>query len=227
LGIWWAVITPLLMMGAITFIFTKVLSIGIEKFSLFSLAGIMPWFFLSISLSEATPSLIHKAQLLKQFTFPAEFIPISSVLANFMNFLIGLLFLIPIFIIFKFKVISVLFFLPLVLFLHLLFTIGVGLFLSCLNVFFRDVSHFLGVVLIFWFWLTPIFYSLDMVPVSYRWICNLNPMTTYIRLYRAILFKAQVPSLQVVMFALFISIATFFIGYAVFIKRESSFIKRI
>ena len=227
LGIWWAVITPLLMMGAITFIFTKVLNIGIERFPLFSLAGIIPWFFLSVSLSEVTPSLISKSQLLKQFSFPIEFIPISSVLSNFINFLIGLCFIIPVFIVFQTKVISVLAFLPLILFLHLLFTIGLGLALSCLNIFFRDISHLLGVILIFWFWMTPIFYSLDMVPEQYRWICNLNPMTTYIELYRDVLFKARMPSLDALLVASAIGLGVFCAGYIIFTKKETCFIKRV
>lgn len=227
LGIWWAVITPLLMMGAITFIFTKVIRIDIRSFPLFSLAGIMPWFFFSVSLSEATPSLIHKSQLLKQFNFPIKLIPISSVLANFINFVIGLLFIVPVFIIFKIEVITALIFLPLILFLHLLFTIGMGLGLACLNVFFRDLPHLLNILLIFWFWMTPIFYSIDMIPESYSWICNLNPMAIYIRLYQSVLFKAEIPSIGLLLSAIYISLGVFLAGYIVFVKLENYFIKRV
>jgi len=227
LGVWWAVITPLLIMVVITFVFTKVINISIENFPLFSLAGIMPWFFLTLALTDSTLSLIQKSKLLKQFTFPSEFIPISSILANFINFLIGLLFMLPVFIFFNRDVLSVLRYLPLVLLLHLLFTVGVGVMLSCVSVFLRDISHVLGVILMFWFWVTPVFYSIDMVPEAYRWVCNLNPMTIYIEFYRSILFRANALDLNTIFIASGVSVLVFLIGYIIFIKCESSFIKRV
>lgn len=227
LGLWWAIITPLLIMVTITFIFTKVMKITITNFPLFCLAGILPWFFFSISLSESASSFIRNAQLLKQFTFPSEFIPISSIFANFVNFIFGLMCIMPIFVIFKIKILPFLFFLPLLLILHLLFTLGIGLFLSYLNVLFRDVTHFLEVVLMFWFWVTPIFYSVDMVPKSYQWICTLNPMAIFTTMYRNILFEAKFPRLGEVSAALVISITVFMLGYVLFAKYESSLIKRI
>lgn len=227
LGVWWAIVTPLLIMGAITFVFTKVMKIDIVNFPLFCLAGILPWFFFSVSLSESASSLLRNAQLLKQFAFPPEFIPISSVLANFINFIFGLICIIPIFVIFKIKILLFLFFLPIALILHLLFTLGIALFLSCANIFFRDVIHFLGTVLMFWFWVTPVFYSVDNVPRSYQWVCTLNPMTIFIVMYRNILFEAKIPKLEEVSIALIISVTVFLLGYTIFAKYESSFTKRI
>ena len=108
-----------------------------------------------------------------------------------------------------------------------MFTLGIVLFLSCLNAFFRDVTHLLGVALMFWFWVTPVFYSVDMVPASYRWICALNPMTVFITMYRDILFEAKFPGIWEVLLAFIISLAASLLGYMVFAKYESSFIKRI
>jgi ABC-type polysaccharide/polyol phosphate export permease len=79
----------------------------------------------------------------------------------------------------------------------------------------------------FWFWVTPIFYSVDMVPESYRWICILNPMTVFTTMYRNILFEARIPKLEEVFIALVISVTVFLLGYALFAKYESSFIKRV
>jgi ABC-2 type transport system permease protein len=227
LGLWWSVITPLLIMVAISFVFTKVVKIGIKNFSLFALAGIIPWFFFSVSISEASTSFFNKSQLLRQFTFPLEFIPISCVLANFLNYLFGLIFLLPFFI-FNSRASFALFFLPLVLIFHLMFTVGLSILFSCINVFFRDLTHFLGVGLMFWFWITPIFYPLEMVPVQYRWICRkINPMTVYVELYRTILFKTQSPKIISLAVAFFIGVLIFGIAYALFIKLKSSIIKRL
>ncbi len=227
LGISWAVITPLLIMLAISFVFTKIMRIDIEDFPLFVLSAILPWTFFSTALSEATSSLINNAHLLRQFNIPKEFIPLSSIIANFINFLFGLVFIIPIFVIFRAGIISRLFFLPVLLLLHLIFTAGLGMLLASVNVYFRDVSHLLGVGLLFWFWVTPIFYSLNIVPANYRWVCMLNPMTPYIVGYRNILFTARLPGLSTVSAAFCIALITLLIGYGIFIKCESSFIKRI
>lgn len=226
LGIWLAIIIPFSLMGAITFVFTKIIHIDIDKFPLFCLSGILPWFFFSASLSEAASSFIADARLLKQFTFPLEFIPIASVLANFMNFVFGLLFIIPIFIIFNLKVLPVLILLPVVLILHLAFTTGLALLLSCLNIFFRDTAYLLNTILMFWFWITPIFYSIEMVPGDYRWVFILNPMAAFISAYHGILFEASFPDPSIIFNAFIISALTLFLGWVIFLKCEIIITKR-
>lgn len=227
LGVWWAVVTPILVMAAIAFIFTKVINIGINNFPLFCLAGIIPWFSFSTSISEATVSFISKSRLIRQFNFPSEFIPFSVVMTNFLNFILGFLFLVLIFYVGNSRIIYVIGLLPFIIFIHLVFTLGLGLLFSSLNIFFRDLSHLLGVILLFWFWMTPVFYSLEMVPYNYRWICLLNPMTIYVELYRDILFRAIFPSPVMLLAALSISFFSFIAGYIVFGRLESKIIKRI
>lgn len=227
LGIWWALVTPLLIMGAISFVFTKVIKIDIENFPLFSLAAIMPWFFFSVSLSESTSSLSRNSSLLKQFVFPVEFLPFACVLSNFINFVFGLLLLIPVFIIFKVKIISFLAFFPLVLFVHMLFTLGLALLLSCIAIFFRDINHLLGIILMFWFWITPVFYSAQMVPEHYRFVCTLNPMSGYITMYRDVLFEARFPNRGIFLGSCIISLVVALAGYVIFKRLEPLFVKRI
>jgi len=135
--------------------------------------------------------------------------------------------MIPIFIVFRIQIAPYLLLLPLALLLHLAFTMGVALLLSCINVYFRDVTHLLGVGLMFWFWLTPIFYSLDMVPIRFRWICIINPMTSYVTIYRNILFEAKVPNLYIISIALGAAVGVLLVGYIIFAKLERSFAKGI
>lgn len=227
LGIWWAVITPLILAVSINFIFTKTFKINIPNYTLFVLSGIIPWLFFSNTLSEATNSFIANASTLRQAILPREFIPISCVLANFLNFFIGFLILFPLFIILNFKVIMVLGFLAFVLIFHLIFIMGLSLLFSCLNVFSRDVSHLLSIGLMIWFWITPIFYSIEMVPFPYRWICLLNPASYYVILYRRILFQAEIPLFSVLSLSLLISLISLFMGYYVFLKKEAELLKRI
>lgn len=225
LGIFWAVISPLLIMAVISFIFTKVIKTDIEYFPLFVLSAILPWMCFSASLFDATHSITKNSHILNQFTICREILPISVVLANYINFCLGLAIMLPIFIIFKTQTLPFLLILPLVIFLQLVFTIGIGLLLSCLNVFFRDTAHLLEVSLMFWFWITPVFYSSRMVPERFRWIFVLNPMNTYISMSRNILFEAKMPQLNSLLFGFVMALGVFLAGYAVFVRYENAFLK--
>lgn len=227
LGIIWALINPLLLALIIAFIFTEIIKVNIRHFYLFIISGMLPWLFFSNSLQEATKSVVSNASLLKQFSFPREFIPLASVLTNFFNLLLGFLIVIPLFIISNLKLIFTLPFLVLVLLLHLVFTLGITLILSSLYVRFRDIDQFLGVLLLFWLWLTPVFYTLDMVPDKYRLLFKLNPLTAYITLYRGILFDVSLFNLRLIFWAFFLAVISLCLGYAVFVKKESSFLKWI
>lgn len=227
LGIWWAVITPLLLALSISFVFTSVFNIATPNYALFVLSGIIPWLFFATTIGEVANSFLENALILKQGLFPREFIPLSSIFANLLNFLIGLLFLFPLFV---FKNVYVLKFLPLLflaIILHICFIIGLGFLFSLCNVFFRDFSHFLSIILMPWFWITPVFYSLGAVPVSLRPLCYLNPMSYYVILYQEALFHFALPSLTIITGAFLISLLFIVIGYIVFIKKEPLLLKRI
>jgi len=227
LGIWWAVFTPLLLAASINFVFTRVFNITIPNYSLFVLAGIIPWFFTTNALSEATNSFSVNKAVLKQGIFPREFIPLSSVMANFLNFLVGLVFLLPIFVVLNPRTVNLLPLLLLVIVVHFIFILSLGLLFAIVNIHFRDLSHFLTTAFMVWFWVTPVFYSLEMLNFPYRWICLVNPMTYFVILYQDILCNARIPNLNTFIIALTISIATSLFTYSLFIRSESSLLKKI
>ncbi len=225
LGFWWVVVTPALLALSINFVFTKVFKMDFSNYAFFVLSGILPWFFLANSLSEGVTSFIGGSNLMKQGLFPYEFIPISSVCANLLNFLIGLLLMLPVFILLNYKVI---FFLPFLLFLLLLyffFVSGVSLLFAYANVFFRDLAHLLTIFLMFWFWLTPVFLPLALVDSQYKWVYSINPATPYIVSFQDILFYAKSPSPSMMLCAFFISVTVFVFSYLFFIHREKSIFK--
>ena len=141
LGAWWIIILPLALALCINFVFVEAFKVDIPYFAFFVLSAIFPWFFISQSVSESANAFIAARSLLKQGVFPREFIPISNVLANFLNFAYGLLVIIPLFLLINTAVIYLLPLLILVIFLSLLFALGLGFIFSCLNVFFRDTAH--------------------------------------------------------------------------------------
>lgn len=227
LGFLWAFLNPLLTMLVLYMVFSKIMRIQIPQYPLFLLSALLPWSFFAASLTDATHSIIDNANLVKKVYFPREILPISYVLSNFINFLFSLAALLPILIIFRAPSLKLVYLLPVVLITHLVFTIGLALFLSCANVFFRDVSHIVGIALMFWFYLTPVFYSIDMVPQSLRSVYMLNPMASIITMYRNTLFEGKVP--EVVNIAIVFSVVTItlLIGYFVFRRYEPSFAKEI
>lgn len=227
LGIWWAVAAPLILAISINFIFNAVFKIQIANYTLFVLAGIIPWLFSTNALMEATVSFNLNVSLLKQGVFPRELIPFSSILANLLNFLIGFIFLLPLFVIYNLRVIKFLPFLLLAIILHFVFIIGLGILFSFMNVFSRDTVHFLSIAFMVWFWITPVFYSFDMIPISFRWICLLNPMTHYVILYQNALFHTVPFSFISILIPLLISLSFFSLGYSVFLKGEIALLKRI
>jgi ABC-2 type transport system permease protein len=227
LGILWTMLNPFLLILAVSFIFTEIIKVNIRNFYLFIISGMLPWFFFANSLQEASTSIVSNVSLLKQFSLPRELIPIASVLVNFFLLIIGFLITLPFFIVFNPKIIFVLPWLILILLSHLSFTIGIALFLSSMYVRFRDIGQFLGVFLLFWLWLTPVFYSIDMVPDKYRILFKINPLIPYINLYQGILFDIKLFNLKLIFFVLSLSIISFCAGLAIFIKQEPYFLKRI
>ncbi len=227
LGISWAVINPVLIMLAVTFVFTVVFRIEIKDFPFFVLSGMLPWMFFSNALSEAANSILGQQNILRQFNLPREILPLSSILSNFINFLLGWLIIYPLFLFFNPKIAYCFPLLVIVLLLNFFFVCGLGLILAVLNVFMRDTSQLLNILLMLGFWVTPVFYSIEMVPLKFRWICNLNPMTPYITYYREVVFMGNAPSILVFTSSFFLALVSLISGFLVFLKFEAKLLKRI
>ncbi|MDD5730896.1 MAG: ABC transporter permease [Candidatus Omnitrophica bacterium] len=227
LGMLWVIINPLLLSVVVAFIFTEIIKVNIPHFYLFVISGMLPWSFFSNSLQEADTSIVANAALLRQFSLPREFIPLSSVIANFFIFLSGLVIVLAIVLAVNFKAALILPVLAAVLILHLIFTAGLALLLSSVYVYLRDLGQFLGVLLMFWLWLTPVFYSLQMVPGKYHLLFRFNPLTPYIDLYRSVLFDPALFCPRDLLVTFVLSLASFFLGYLTFLKKESGFLKAV
>jgi lipopolysaccharide transport system permease protein len=194
-GVLWALINPLLMMCAITFVFTVVFKSAEPYFGLFVLSGILPWMFFSGALSETAPAFIHQKGVLHQFSLPKEIIPLSVTLAYFLNFLVSWCFMYPVFVFHEPRILALAFYLPGLIVCTYLFTSGIGLLCCVANCLYRDVEHLLGILLMFWFWVTPVFYTVDMVPAGLRWIFRLNPMVPFIVSFQDLVFRCRAPSM--------------------------------
>src|SRR5215210_7736637 len=182
LGFFWSFINPLLLLLVYTFVFKVVLPGAhppeIEPYALFLFCGLLPWTWFSSSLVESANVLIAGGNLIKKVMFPAEILPIVTVLSNLVHFLFGLPILVAFLVYFKAPLqASELAWFPLVIFVQLLMSVGFALILSALTVHFRDIKDILVNVMTLWFFATPIIYRWDNPPPQIRRFLNLNPFS--------------------------------------------------
>ena len=193
LGVFWSLLNPLLLMLVYTVVFSKIARLPIPRYPVFLLAGLVPWNAFALSLASATTSVVDNAGIVRKVYFPLEILPISAVLSATVNFLISLTLLAALAIIFGVHLGLSLLLLPVLIVLQIAFTIGLGSLLAAFDVFFRDVQYFLSVLLIVWFFGTPVVYSLDMVPAGLRPYFELNPMAWLISCYQSLWYYGRMP----------------------------------
>lgn len=222
LGFFWSFVNPLLLLLVYTFVFTVVLPAAhppdLQPFALFMFCGILPWTWFSSSLLEASNVLIAGGNLIRKVLFPAEVLPIVTVLAGLVHFCFGLPILAAFLIYYRVPLVaSDLLWFPVILLIQLVLTLGLALLVSALTVHFRDVRDLLANLLTLWFFATPIIYALSQVPDWVRRWLNLNPFTHLAVSYQEVLFRSgpftQWPRLLAVGAASLVVLAG---GYVVF-----------
>ena len=192
-GFLWSFINPLLLLLIYSFVFTTIIpneDPRTRPYALFMFCGILPWTWFATSLSDAAGSLIAGGNLIKKVLFPAEVLPIVSVLANMVHFFLGLVILVVFLVLYKHPPDPWdLFWFPLAVVVQLLFTSALALLLAALAVHFRDIRDILANLLTLWFFATPIIYPWFQANVQkFRVLFNVNPFTHLAVSYQEILF---------------------------------------
>jgi ABC-2 type transport system permease protein len=202
---------------------------GLDVFAFFLLCGLLPWNLLANSIGGAMGSLIINGNLIKKVYFPREVLVAANVASWVVSLLIELAVLCVALLIAGNMVLPWLPALVLLVGLLALFTLGMSLLLSVLNVYFRDVQHLMAIVLQLWFYATPIVYPLSVVPPHRRWLGHeipirflyrLNPMVRFVEAFRNLLYDLRLPSLSDVAFLLVATAAALALGLAVFARLE-------
>jgi len=199
LGFLWSFLNPLLLMVVFTVVFTVMLpDVHIPRFPVFVLCALLPWNFFSTSLVGAVHSVTQNGHLIKKVYFPREILPISTVFSNLMNFLLALPVLFLLMALLGSRMTVCLVYLPVIIAVQVIFTAGVALILATLNVFYRDTAVIMEVVMQAWFFLTPVFYPIDILPEwktllgmalpVRRLVYILNPMASIIASYRSVIY---------------------------------------
>ena len=240
LGFFWSFINPLLLLLVYSFVFSYVMPAAhdprIEPYALFMFCGILPWTWFSSSLSEAANVLISGGNLIKKVLFPAEILPIVTVLANMVHFFFGLAILAGFLIWYQRPLnASELALFPVAVLVQLILTTSFALLLSALTVHFRDIRDILSNLLTFWFFATPIIYPYfmfqDPLTGQEKWqamLLKLNPFTHLAITYQEILFfNGPVGHLQWLLVLGVISIGFFLFAYWVFDRLRDTFAEEV
>lgn len=195
LGFFWTFLNPMLMLAIYSFVFSFIMKMQIPNYPLFILVALLPWNYLTQAVMQGAGCFIQNADVLKKIYFPREVLPISAVLSSLVNYVLTLVVLIPALWLFgDLKATLVSF--PVVLLVQTLFVLLIAMLVSVGTVYFRDLEHFLSIILTICFYLTPIIFPLELIPESFQWVFHLNPFTILIDAYRNLFLYGTWPDFQ-------------------------------
>jgi ABC-2 type transport system permease protein len=224
LGFLWALLNPLMMMVILTVVFSTIASMPVDKYAVFLISALMPWTFFSQALSYSVESIVGNGVLLQKVRVTQSVFPVAAVVSNLLNFFFSLGPMILILLVLRFPLHWTWAFLPVPLFALFCFTLGCGFFCAAANVFYRDVSHVIQIVLQGWFYLSPVMYSLEFLPGKYRGFFKLNPMLYLLDEFRVPIYYGQIPSVASIALSMGIGLVSLYIGYMVFRRVKDSFV---
>jgi lipopolysaccharide transport system permease protein len=228
LGILWAIIRPLLTMVVFTFVFGRLAHMKVQgnaPYAIMVYAGLLPWQFFSNALSESSSSLVDNERLITKVYFPRLIIPASSVITSSIDFLISFIILIILFFFYHYLPPIQILFIPVFWIMAFAASFGPGLYLTALNVKFRDFRYIIPFIVQFGLYISPVGFSSNMVPDKWRWAYALNPMVGVIDCFRWCIVKDAPNPLQQYPFYISLGVIVLFIWIAIrqFRKMEKNF----
>jgi len=233
MGIFWNVVTPLLQLLVYTIVFSTIMKVkpgpeeGTSSFVAFLFCGLIPWNAFAETVQRSAGVILENGNLVKKVKFPMEILVVYLVISSFIHELIALvLFLVLLTATGSLPHLPILL-LPLVFILQLILTVGLAMIISTLNVYVRDVAHIMSIVMMVWFYATPIVYPLSLVPGKMKTLMFLNPVTSLVTLYRSLFFSSKIPDIHLFTSLLFFAVLFFVAGYALFMNRKDEFVDMI
>lgn len=225
LGVAWVILQPLMTTAIFTIIFGRLMNVDSENVSyeLFAFAGLLPWGVFSQSLQRSGVSLTRDIRLITKVFFPRLIIPVASALSTVVDFIVSFVLFLIVLVIYRFPLTLNLLAVPIFLACTLILSVGVGISFAALNVYYRDFAYVLPFVIQVWLYASPLAYSSDLIPSSWAWIYDLNPMVGVIDAFRwALLGGTDFPA-DSFTYSLIVSLAFLFVGLTVFRRLERKF----
>lgn len=216
LGIFWSFILPLAQLIVLTFLFRKVIPLDIDNYPAFVFSGLLPWTWFNACLNSSGILFISNRDLIRRPNFTPAILIMVNALSNLINYLIAMPILFALLVLSGKTVTLALLYLPVLVLIQGILIVGLGLFISTLNVFYRDIQPIMGVALTLLFYVTPVFYQSQTVGEKYRILYELNPIAVLIQGYQSIFFYGVVPQWNLLLLTSVISGVMCVIGYLIY-----------
>jgi lipopolysaccharide transport system permease protein len=230
LGMLWTLLNPLLLMVVYTVVFTTIMQGAMADFSVFLLAGLLPWIFVSTAILQGMASVLGNQDLIRKIRLPQAVFPLSVVGSNLVNFALSLGPLLAVMLVIGHPLTPALLFLPVAAVLLSVFAAGVTLVFASATVFFRDVRHLMEVLLQILFYLTPVIYSPEQIGQGaaakqwwmplFRTLLDVNPFTYLVPLVRDPVYSGVLPAGPTIAIAAGSAVVSLLVGYTVFRRLE-------
>lgn len=227
LGYLWTLVKPLMIFGVLYMVFTLIMRFQIEHYQIYLLLGVIIWNFFAEGTQFGLASILGKANLVSKVYFPRILVVIASTISALITFCLNFVVFITFVIISDIPFHPSMLFFPFYLICLYITILGTSLILSVLYVRFRDLSHIWEIMLQIGFWFTPIFYTLDIVPIEYHKFFYLNPLARIIHYSRTIFLNAHIPELKLNLIVSIFSFGILVIGYLIFKRLNKNLIEHI
>lgn len=213
LGVIWVILQPLAGMVLFTLLFGRVAKLPSDglPYPIFYYASLLTWTYFSTALISASNSILSNTSLITKVYFPRILLPAAAVTSSILDLAIASIILFGLLIFYQVPLTYGLVFLPLILVLLVIFTLGIGQFLAALNVNYRDIKHALPFIIQLWLFASPVVYPMSMVPQQYKWMVSLNPIAGIIETTRALISGYSIPW-DILGIACAVTVMTFILG---------------
>jgi ABC-2 type transport system permease protein len=227
LGFAWSMLNPLLMMVVLTTIFSLLFHRDPKSYGIYMFTGLLPWQFISESISIGCSSLVQAEGFMKKVYVPKLFFPLVTCSTEVVNFALALVSMIILATFLGLHLNWTLLLLPVAIAVTYLFTFGIALCLGVATVYFRDLTHIVKVILQSFFYFIPIIWPLNALPAKYEAIFLANPFTHFILLFRALIFDGVLPTSREWAWCVFYSCVTLTLGFWILRRNEKDIIFRL
>lgn len=227
LGFFWTFLNPLLQFIVYTIVFSTIMRMNIDQFYIYLFIAFVPWFFLATAIPQGAVCIQTQSNLVQKIYFPRMVLPISTVVTAFVNMLLSELVVFAVLLLSGFGISCYIIALPVVWLIQFLFVLGIVLIISALTVYIRDLAHIMDIVVMAWFYATPIVYPPEMLPVQFKFLMYANPMYGIVEAYRAILYYKCLPDFSTMTLALALGVATILFGGIIFQRLQRGFAEEL
>lgn len=223
LGVLWTVLNPLLSMLVMTLVFSTLFKRNVDNFPIYLLCGQLIFNFISGASKQSLGAIIGNAGYIRAIYIPKYIFVLSRVVEGMVDLLFSLIALFLVMILTKTPFTPYLLILPILLILVFMFTLGLSFILATYGTFFRDLQYLYGIFTTLWMWISAIFYPITIIPSTYRFIFDLNPVLHFISIMRAICHEGVCPTEKSLIIATCYAVLMLMLGISVFKSKEDKF----